>query len=115
MSQPESNNLSEFLKNFPRQEIIETLNTIDQKIGSLHTISSKDFLFFNKLLKDYYKHIKEIADNNTTLSTFFKKELNKFAEQVNKKNQNQQKNIAQIKETGKQIEDILTLTFSQLD
>src|SRR5690606_35387693 len=33
----------------------------------------------------------------------------------NQKNQNQQKNIAQIKETGKQIEDILTLTFSQLD
>lgn len=115
MSQPESNNLNEFLKVFPRQEIIDTLNTIDQKIGSLHTISSKDFLFFNKLLKDYYKHIKEIADNNTTISTFFKKELNKFAEQLNKKNQNQQKNIAQIKETGKQIEDILTLTFSQLD
>lgn len=115
MSQPESNNLNEFLKKFPRQEIIETLNTIDQKIGSLHTISSKDFLFFNKLLKDYYKHIKEIADNNTSISTFFKKELNNFAEQLNQKNQNQQKNIAQIKETGKQIEDILTLTFSQLD
>lgn len=115
MSQPESNNLNEFLKNFPRKEIIETLNTIDQKIGSLHTISSKDFLFFNKLLKEYYKQIKEIADNNTSISTFFKNELKNFAEQLNQKNQNQQKNITQIRETGKQIEEILTLTFSQLD
>ncbi len=115
MNQPENSKLVEFLKEFPRKEIIDTLNTIDQKIGSLHTISSKDFLFFNKLLKEYYKKIKEIADNNNFISDFFNRDLIKIAQNLKEKNQNQRSNIDEIGQNSTKIGEILTQTYASLD
>jgi methyl-accepting chemotaxis protein len=115
MSQAENHKLNEFLQNFPRQDIIDTLNTIDQKISSLHTISSKDFLFFNKLLKEYYKKIREIADTNNIIGDFFNKELSKTTESLKEKNQNQKNIIDEIGQNSTHISEILAQTYSSLD
>jgi hypothetical protein len=67
--------LNEFLLEFPKKEIIDTINQIDTKIGSMHAISSKDFLYFNQLLKDYYKYIKQISEGNNQLIALINQDL----------------------------------------
>ena len=86
MNQANNKILTDFLESFPRHEIVTILNEIDTKIGSLHTISSKDFLYFNKLLKQYYSNIKEISTANNTISTFFNNDLPSIKEEAKEKN-----------------------------
>ncbi len=106
MNSPDDKILNEFLKNFPRQEIIDILGNIDGKISSLHTISSKDFLYFNQLLKQYYSSVKEISEANNIISLFFNKDLPAIREEIKEKNNLQ---IQLLNETDSQISDIIRL------
>lgn len=115
MNQTNQNSLDDFLREFPRNQIIDTLKTIDFKIGSLHTISSKDFLYFNKLLKEYYKRIKEIADANNAISDFFSKDLQQITDKLKENNQFQKKIIDEAKLNANKILDFITLTHSSFD
>jgi len=81
-----NSNINEFLSSFPKAEIIEILNHIDKEISDLHVSSSKDFLYFNQLLKDYYKRIKEISETNNKISTFFRKDVPDFSQQIKARN-----------------------------
>ena len=53
--------LSELLQNFSKKEIISAITKIEEKIGSMHEISTKDFSKFNALMKDYYSNIKQLS------------------------------------------------------
>lgn len=104
MNQPSNKILTDFLENFPRHEIVTILNEIDKKIGSLHSISSKDFLYFNKLLKQYYSNIKEISAANNTISTFFNNDLPSIKEEATEKNNTQ---IELLNDTDSYIHKII--------
>ncbi len=67
----------DFIRNLPKKDIIATLKEIDEKIDALHTSSAKDFLFFNKLLKDYYQKTKVISSASGDLSTYLLVDLPK--------------------------------------
>lgn len=54
--------LSELLKNFSKRDIIDTINRINDKIGSMYSISTNDFSKFGVLLKDYHSSIKQLSD-----------------------------------------------------
>lgn len=54
--------LSDLLKNFSKSEIIDTINRINEKIGSMYSISTSDFGKFGILLKDYHSSIKLLLD-----------------------------------------------------
>jgi uncharacterized protein with PhoU and TrkA domain len=115
MNHPNQKALNDFLQEFPRNQIIDTLNTIDKKIGSLHTISSKDFLYFNKLLKEYYKHVKTISEANNNMADFFNKDLQEITERLKEKNLLQKKSIDDVKLKTLKVNDLLTITFSSFD
>jgi hypothetical protein len=104
MNQANNKILTDFLESFPRHEIVTILNEIDKKIGSLHTISSKDFLYFNKLLKQYYSNIKEISTANNTIATFFNNDLPSIKEEAKEKNITQ---IELLNETDLYINKII--------
>ncbi len=54
--------LSELLKEFSKDEVVDTINQINDKIGSMYSISTKDFNKFGVLLKDYHSSIKQLLD-----------------------------------------------------
>lgn len=115
MAQNSDASLNKFLLNFPKQEIIETLNEIDTKISSLHTISSKDFLFFNKILKDYYKQIKEIAEGNNTIVNYFSKDLPGITQKLSQKNQSQKAIIEEANQNINKLSEKLSQSHSAFD
>ncbi len=88
--------LNNYLKNFPKHDIINILNEIDNKISSLHNSSSKDFLYFNKLLKKYYSKIKDVAEANNKISLFFRKDLSTFIDNTKDKNSQQEQYLQNI-------------------
>ena len=53
------------------QHVIDLLTGIDQKIVDLHEISSKDFLVFSVLLKEYHQKAKQITKTASELFDFF--------------------------------------------
>ncbi|MDD2564589.1 MAG: hypothetical protein PHU27_10280 [Salinivirgaceae bacterium] len=53
------------------KHVIDLLTGIDQKIVDLHEISSKDFLVFNVLLKEYHQKAKQITKTASELFDFF--------------------------------------------
>lgn len=115
MNNSTQNKINDFLQKLPKSEIIGILNTIDEKISSLHSTSSKDFLFFNKLLKDYYNRIKKIAEANNTISTFFRKDLISFIESSKNSNSLQEKYLYNIDQNIVFLIDKLSLLYSSFD
>ncbi len=115
MGKVDNNILNNFLNNFPRNEIINKLSDIDTKISSLHTISSKDFLYFNKLLKQYYKNIKEISDANSVISVFINNDLPVIKSDINDKNAMQVKLISETDSNINNVIDLLTQIYSSID
>ena len=115
MSLSEKNMINEFFQNFPREEIIETLGGIDSKISSLHTISSKDFLYFNKLLKQYYSDIKNISDANNTISVFLNSDLPKIKEDIKGVNSMQLQLITDSDTNNNRILELLSNIYSSIE
>jgi len=115
MGKVDNNILNNFLKSFPRNEIINKLSDIDTKISSLHTISSKDFLYFNKLLKQYYKNIKDISDANSVISVFINNDLPAIKSDINDKNAMQVKLIGETDSNINNVIDLLTQIYSSID
>ena len=107
--------LNDFLANFPRHEIIKTLKGIDSKISSLHTISSKDFLYFNKLLKQYYSNIKEISSANNAISVYFNSDLPTLKNNLKDKNSIQIQLLNEADVSLHKISKFLTKTYSSFD
>lgn len=60
------------------RQVVGLLDVIDKKIMSLHTISTKDFMGFNELLKEYHKKAIEITRGSADMFAFFD-ELDSFA------------------------------------
>lgn len=115
MSQKNDQIINDFLANFPRQKIIETLNEIESKISSLHTISSKDFLYFNKLLKKYYSKIKEISTANNVISVYFNTDLPVIKDEIKEKNTVQIQLLQETDSIIYKIIEFLTKTYSSFD
>lgn len=86
MNASEEKAINVFFKNFPKEEVVEVLSEINTKINSLHSVSSKDFLYFNELLKQHYSNIKEISNANNTISIFFNKKLPAIKGEIKEKN-----------------------------
>jgi hypothetical protein len=107
--------LSGFLKGFPKLEIIEMLKEIDAKINSLHTISSKDFLFFNKVLKDYFSETKKIADANKEINLFIRERLSNVLHSIETKNIHQREYIYQSESYTSELSDKTSVLFSSFD
>ncbi len=96
MTDSSQEKLNEYLKRFPKHDIINILNEIDNKISALHNSSSKDFLYFNKLLKEYYSKIKEVSEANNKISLYFRKELTGITDNTKDKNSQQERYLANI-------------------
>ncbi len=109
------NTYNNILNTFPKDEIIETLNQINSQIGSLHSISSKDFLYFNKLLKDYYKQIKDISEANVTIVNFFSAELSQLLEMLIDSNQKKQKISAKAKDFAENYVKKISLSHNSFN
>lgn len=62
--------LSEQLKNFSKKDIIDTINKINDKIGSMYEISTNDFSKFSVLLKDYYSKVKRVEESTKEIEIF---------------------------------------------
>lgn len=115
MNQANNNVVNDFLKSFPRKEIVEILSSIDKKIGSLHTISSKDFLYFNKLLKQFYSSVKEISTANNTISAFVNNDLPKVKERIKDKNAAQIELLNDTEGTMHKIIHYLNCVYASFD
>jgi len=115
MNQSENNEFREFLKSFPRTEIVNTLNKIDDKISSLHTISSKDFLYFNKLLKQYYSNIKDISQANNEISNFINIYIPNIKTEIKEKIKTQLQLLSDTHIKVQKIQDYLSKIYSSLD
>ncbi|MDA3892019.1 MAG: hypothetical protein PF517_10195 [Salinivirgaceae bacterium] len=115
MTHNNSNIINEFLDNFPREKIVATLSSIDDKIGSLHTISSKDFLYFNKLLKQYYSNIKEISSANNAIAVFFNTDLPTIHQEIKEKNASQIQLLNDTDSNILKIQHYLTCIYSSFD
>lgn len=115
MNNSKQSTIDNFLKQFPKDEIIETLNNIDTKISSLHTISSKDFLFFNTLLKEYYAKIKDISEANNSLSLFFSKNLPEITENIKDKNTTLKSYIDKSKSNNQKVIEFLSIIYASFD
>jgi hypothetical protein len=115
MPEMQYNSLNEFLSEFPKQDIIDTINTIDEKIGSMHTISSKDFLFFNQLLKDYYKHIRGISEGNNQLNTIVNQDLPLIVNNLKENYIQQKKDLESVVFFSQDLIEKLTITLSVFD
>ena len=115
MKNQTNNKFNNFFDNFPAEEIINILVDIDNKIKSLHTFSSKDFMYFNKLLKQYYSHIKDISTANNIISVFISKNLPTIKEEVNTKNQQQINLLNNINKNQEKIIGLLMHIYSSFD
>jgi hypothetical protein len=65
-SKPNKIEIDALLNTYSVKEIIEMFATIDEKIMSLHTCSSDDFLMLNSSFKDIYQLAKGIDSNVTS-------------------------------------------------
>lgn len=115
MSLSEKTMINDFFKNFPRKDIIDTLSSIDAKISSLHTISSKDFLYFNKLLKQYYSNIKEISSANNEIAIFINSEVPKAKDEIKSKNTMQLQLLSEVDGNTNRIIELLTSIYSSIE
>ena len=107
--------INEFLQKVPKSEIIDILNSIDNKISSLHNTSSKDFLLFNNLLKENYSKIKEITEANNRIGTFFRKDLVSFIDSSKNSNSLQSKYLNNNNQNITFIINKLSLLYSSFD
>jgi len=107
--------INEFLQKLPKSEIIDILNSIDNKISSLHNTSSKDFLLFNNLLKENYSKIKEITEANNRIGTFFRKDLVSFIDSSKNSNSLQSKYLNNNNQNITFIINKLSLLYSSFD
>jgi hypothetical protein len=115
MPESQFHSLNEFLMEFPKKEIIDTINQIDNKIGSMHAISSKDFLYFNQLLKDYYKHIKQISEGNNQLNTLINQDLPLLTHKQKDIYIDQKRNLEKTNQYTQDLIDKLTAALSLFD
>jgi hypothetical protein len=115
MKKQADNKFNNFFDSFPAEEIINILVDIDNKIKSLHTFSSKDFMYFNKLLKQYYSYIKDISVANNIISVFISKNLHSIKEEVNIKNQRQINVLNNINKNQEKIIGLLMHIYSSFD
>lgn len=115
MGLSEKTMINDFFNSFPREEIIKILSSIDTKISSLHTISSKDFLYFNKLLKQYYSNIKEISNANNVISLFINTDLPTIKNEIKDKNGMQLQLLGEAANNNNKIIDILTRVYSSTE
>lgn len=112
MNESSKSSISDFLNNFPRIEIVDILKEIDEKINSLHTISSKDFLFFNDLLKIYYAQTKDLSGLNGQLISHLSKGISESTVQLQNKNQSQKDFIIEINGGINKLIELLSQAFS---
>lgn len=115
MSNKENSKITTFLSNFPKSEIIQVLRYIDNRISELHDASSKDFMYFNKLLKQYYSRVKEISEANNQINNFFRKDLSSFIEEGQSNNSLNQKTISNIASDIGFMSGKLTSAYSSFD
>ncbi len=69
--------VSALLNAYSIQEITSIFDEIDEKIHSLHSCSSEDFLTLNAYFKKYFADSKKISDNATNLFNLITKEENR--------------------------------------
>ncbi|MBI9065927.1 MAG: hypothetical protein JEZ09_01465 [Salinivirgaceae bacterium] len=115
MNTSNSKQINDFIKQFPTDEVISTLNSIDKKISSLHSISSKDFLYFNALLKEYYSKIKQISDANNEISVFFSKKIPELVDEIKEKNKKAKDYIDHSKNNNSKVIEYLSIIYSSFD
>jgi hypothetical protein len=75
----DKNQVSALLNAYSIQEITSIFDEIDEKIHSLHSCSSEDFLTLNAYFKKYFSDSKQISDNATNLFNLITKEENRKA------------------------------------
>jgi hypothetical protein len=114
MNESEKKAIDIFFKNFPREEVVDVLSDINTKINSLHTVSSKDFLYFNKLLKQHYRNIKEISNANNTISVFLDKDLPEIKNEIKDKNTVQLQLLESTDDNNIRIVELLTQIYSSV-
>lgn len=115
MNQINTSEIDKFIQQFPKDEIITTLNTINTKISALHSISSKDFLYFNSLLKKYYPKIKDIEEANNILSIFFSENLPNITKNIKEKNTALKTYIDTSKSNNHKVIELLSIIYSSFD
>lgn len=111
MSSDSKTEINKFLQKFPKSEVVSILKQIDQKIDSLHTISSKDFLFFNQMLKNYYQKIKEVSEKNGSLNATLSKTIPECVAALKTRNDNQKEFAVEINRNVGKLADLFSLTF----
>jgi len=76
-SNKDKSKVSALLNAYSIQEITSIFDEIDEKIYSLHSCSSEDFLTLNAYFKKYFTDSKQISDNATNLFNLITKEENR--------------------------------------
>lgn len=112
MNSDSKSEINNFLKKFPKADVIAILKEIDQKIDSLHKISSKDFLYFNQMLKDYYRKIKMISELNGKLNGSLSKVIPEYIIKFKEESEIQKDFVIEINGGIHKLSELFSQAFS---
>ncbi len=108
---PKTGNNEVFFNGLLKKDIISIINMIDDKIESLHSSSSKDFLFFNKLLKECYTKVKEVSASTSTLTDNLINELPKISLEIKQGLQSNKTTIGNANKSIRTMSEFVSEAF----
>ncbi len=104
--------LSEVLKKFSKKDILDTISQINTKIGSMYTISTKDFSQFSVLLKDYNSSIKQASDACRRIERFAASEVQMQVTQLRVNYAEKKECLAELIEMAHTAADVFLIVLS---